>query len=167
MVEISFEADRPWLIGLLVAALLLSLGVLGHFVSPVEAGRPVLLSWERWQVVALERQVRDETDRLGEDIDALMALLAPMGEAESTLPDKIGPDPVRPDAIRALTLAQRIYTRQRAGAAATAPARQAAIAAGETVARYAAGGVERGAAVQAVNEALGRLQALAPREGPR
>lgn len=151
--EISFEAERPWLIGLLLAALLLSLGVLGHIVSPVEAGRPVLLSWERWQAMALERQVRDETDRLAEDVAALQTLLTPVPGAN---------DAIRPDAIRALTLAQRIYTRQRAGAAATAPARQAAIAAAETVARYAAGGAERGAAVQTVNEALGRLHALAP-----
>jgi hypothetical protein len=71
-------------------------------------------------------------------------------------------DAIRPDAIRALTLAQRIYTRQRTGAAATAPTRQAAIAAAETVARYAAGGAERGAALQTFNEALGRLRALAP-----
>ena len=32
----------------------------------------------------------------------------------------------------------------------------------ETVARYAAGGAERGAAVTAINEALGRLGMLAP-----
>jgi hypothetical protein len=157
-VEISFEAERPWLIGLLLAALLLSLGVLGHIVSPVEAGSPVLLSWERWQAMALERQVRDETGRLAEDVAALQALVAPVVEAD---------DVIRPDAIRALTLAQRIYTRQRSGAAATAPARQATIAAAETVARHAAGGAERGAAVQAVNEALARLRALAPAKETR
>jgi hypothetical protein len=151
--EISFEAERPWLIGLLLAALLLSLGVLGHTVSPVEAGRPVLLSCERWQAMALERQVRDETGRLAEDVSALQALLTPLAAAD---------DALRPDAIRALTLAQRIYTRQRSGAAATAAARQAAIAAAETIARHAAGGAEREAAVQSVNEALSRLRALAP-----
>ena len=151
--EISFEAERPWLIGLLLAALLLSLGVLGHIVSPVEAGRPVLLSWERWQAMALERQVRDETGRLADDVAALQVLLTPVAGAD---------DVIRPDAIRTLTLAQRIYTRQRTGAAATAPARQAAIAAAEAIARYGAGGAQRGAAVQAVNEALGRLHALAP-----
>ena len=158
--EISFEGDRPWLIGLLVAALLLSLGILGHSVSPVEANRPVLLSWERWQAVALERQVRDETGRLAEDVDALTTLVTPVAETDAS-PAEVN----RPDAIKALTLAQRIYTRQRAGAAATAPARQAAIAAAETVARYAAGGAERGAAVTAISEALGRLEMLAPVRG--
>jgi hypothetical protein len=160
-VEISFEADRPWLVGLLVATLLLGFGVLGHFVSPVEAGRPVLLTWDRWEAVALERQVRAETDRLVEDMDALRNLLAPPGGASGTTEE------FRPDAIKALTLAQRIYTRQREGAAVTAPARQAAITAAETAARHAAGGVERAAAVDAVNEALGRLQALTPVEAAR
>jgi hypothetical protein len=156
-VEISFEADRPWRVGLLVATLLLGFGVLGHFVSPVEAGRPVLLSWDRWQAVALERQVEAETSRLVEDVDALKALLTPTSASGTT-------EEFRPDAIKALTLAQRIYSRQRDGAAVTTPARQATIAAAETVARHAAGGVERAAAVDAVNEALGRLQALAPLE---
>lgn len=158
--EISFEADRPWLVGLLMAALLLGFGVLGHFVSPVEAGRPVLLTWERWEAVALERQVRAETGRLMEDVDALKALLTPVSASGTT-------EEFRPDAIKALTLAQRIYTRQREGAAVTAPARQAAIAAAETTARHASGGVERAAAVMAVNDALGRLQALSPVKAAR
>ena len=144
--DISLEDARPVAIGALVVALLVGLALLGHGVSPIEAGRPQVLTPERWLAAALTRQANAEIARLANDAQ--------------TLRDTLAKEP--PDAIRAMTLAQRIYAAHRTGTAATAPARQALIAAAEAVARYAAGGLERNAAITTLNAALERLKALAP-----
>lgn len=144
--DISLEDARPVAIGALVVALLVGLALLGHGVSPIEAGRPQVLTPERWLAAALTRQANTEIARLASDAQ--------------TLRDTLAKDP--PDAIRAMTLAQRIYAAHRTGTAATAPARQTLIAAAEAVARYAAGGLERNVAITALNTALERLKAITP-----
>jgi hypothetical protein len=144
--DISLEDARPIAIGALVVALLVGLALLGHGVSPIAAGRPQVLTPERWLAAALTRQANTEIARLASDAQ--------------TLRDTLAKDP--PDAIRAMTLAQRIYAAHRTGTAATAPARQTLIAAAEAVARCAAGGLERNAAITALNAALERIKALAP-----
>ena len=144
--DVNLEDARPFMIGALVAALLVGLAVLGHGVSPVEAGRPQVLTPERWLAAALTRQANAEIARLASDAQ--------------TLRDTLAKEP--PDAIRAMTLAQRIYAAHRTGTAATAPARQTLIAAAEAVARYAAGGLERNTAITALNAALERLRAITP-----
>jgi hypothetical protein len=144
--DISLEDARPAMISALAVALLIGLALLGHGVSPVEAGRPQVLTPERWLAAALTRQANAEIVRLAEDAQSVREALAK--------------EP--PDAIRAMTLAQRVYAAHRTGTAATAPARQALIAAAEAVARYAAGGLERNAAITALNAALERLKAIAP-----
>jgi hypothetical protein len=144
--DISLEDARPVAIGALVVGLLIGLALLGHGVSPVEAGRPQVLTPERWLAAALTRRANAEIARLASDAQ--------------TLRDTLAKEP--PDAIRAMTLAQRIYAVHRTGTAATAPARQTLIAAAEAVARYAAGGLERNAAITALNAALERLKAITP-----
>ena len=64
-----------------------------------------------------------------------------------------------------MLLAQRIYAGHRQGTTATAPARQALIAAAEATARYASGGVPRQTAVDAINAALERIRVLTPMNG--
>lgn len=142
--DVNLEDARPFIIGALVAALVVGLAVLGHAVSPVEAGRPLALTPERWLAAILARQANAEIARLATDMQ--------------TLQDTLAKEP--PDAIRAMTLAQRIYAAHRTGTAATALARQTLIAAAEAVARYAAGGLERNAAIMALNAALERLKAI-------
>lgn len=144
--DISLEDARPFVIGAFITVLLVGLALLGHGVSPVEAGRPQLLTPERWLAAALTRQAAAEIARLVDDVQSVQEVLAK--------------EP--PDAIRAMTLAQRVYAAHRAGTAATAPARQALIAAAEAVARYAAGGLARNDAITALNAALERIQALTP-----
>jgi hypothetical protein len=144
--DINLKDARPFAIGALLAALLIGLALLGHGVSPVEAGRPQLLTPERWLAAALTRQANAEIVRLAEDAQSVREALAK--------------EP--PDAIRAMTLAQRVYAAHRTGTAATAPARQALIAAAEAVAHYAAGGLTRNAAITALNTALARLKAITP-----
>lgn len=144
--EISLEETRPWLYGGVLAGLAVALAILGYVVSPQVAGRPVSLSPERWRAVAMERRAAAEIGRLLGDSQALADLLAH--------------EP--PDAIRCMTLAQRIYAAHRAGTAVTAPARLALIAAAEALARYAAGGLERNTAIEALNDALDLIRAIAP-----
>lgn len=146
--EIDFNARvRRDAAGGLLVCLLSAVLILGRSVTPVEAGRPQALTPERWQAAALARKAHAEIARLLVDVQTLHTVAAQ--------------EP--PDAIAAMTLAQRIYAAHRNGTAATAPARQNLITAAETVARYAAGGVERQTALAAVNTALERLRALAPR----
>ena len=124
--EINLDLElRPWLWGLL-ACFLFGLAVLGRFVSPLADDRPQLLTADRWQALALQRQAAAEIQRLTADAQTLRVL----AERE------------HPDAIQALSLAQRLYATQRTGTAATAPARQALIGAAEATARYAAGGLD-------------------------
>ena len=144
--DISLKDARPFISGALLTVLLVGLALLGHGVSPVEAGRPQLLTPERWLAAALTRQANAEIARLVADGQLVQA----------------GPEPGPPDAIGARTLAQRIYAAHRTGTAATAPARQALIAAAEAVARCAAGGLARNDAITALNAALARIQALTP-----
>ena len=112
--DISLEDARPLIIGAFITVLLVGLALLGHGVSPVEAGRPQLLTPERWLAAALTRQAAGEIAHLVNDVRSVREVLAK--------------EP--PDAIHAMTLAQRVYAAHRTGTAATAPARQALIAAG-------------------------------------
>jgi hypothetical protein len=128
--------------------LMLLFGGVGHAVTPPADDAPELLTPERWQTAQLARRAGAEIVRLGADVKALHALAASD----------------HPDAIAAMTLAERVYAANRRGTAATAPARQATIAAAEAVARWAGGGLPRAATVAALNEALGRVQVLTARQ---
>jgi hypothetical protein len=138
-------------LGLLLLLGLGGLGLLGHAVTPVEGGTPRLLSPDRWRAAALAREARAETERLHEDADRLLALL----------------DAPQPEPVTAMLLAQGIYARQRTGTSATAPARQALIAAAEAAARYASGTLSEADLVAAVEAAFHRLDLLlAPPAAP-
>jgi hypothetical protein len=143
--EISLDFGKAWQagLGLFVALALL---LIGRAASPVVADSPVVLTPDRWQAAALSRKAGAEVVRLAPDAQSLHDLAA-----RET-----------PDAIRAMLLAQQIYAGHRQGTTATAPARQALIAAAEATARYASGGATRQAAVDAVNTALERIRALSP-----
>lgn len=130
--------------GLLVVGLLVGLALLGRGVTPVVEDAPQILTPERRQAFVLAQRARAEIGRLETDLHALQRLLL----AEP------------PDAVEAMLLAQRIYAAQRDGTAATATARTALIDAAAAVTRYAAGGLSRQAAVEAVNAAVTRLRAL-------
>ena len=133
-------------LGLLLAGALL---LIGRAASPVSADGPTVLTPDRWEAAALARKAGTEIVRLTADARALHALAT-----RET-----------PDAIQAMVLAQHIYAGQRQGTTATAPARQALIAAAEATARYASGGVARQTAVDAINAAQDRLRVLAPSGG--
>ena len=130
--------------------LLAGLSVIGSRVTPVVAGEPVLLTPARWTAAALARQTRTETDRIYADAEALATLL----------------DAPRTDPVTAMLLAQGIYARQRNGTSATAPARQALIAAAEAAARYAAGTLSERELILIVEEALYRLSRLLAADEP-
>ena len=141
--EISLDFGKAWkaVLGLLVAVALL---LIGRAASPSAADGQVVLTPERWQAAALARKAGIEIARLTVDGRALHDLAA-------------GPTPA---AIQAMILAQRIYAAHRQGTSATAPARQALIAAAEATARYASGGIPRQTAVDTVNAALERIRVL-------
>jgi hypothetical protein len=143
--DIDLGIHRLWK-GASIVGLLFALAFLGRFVTPVADGRPEVLTPVSWQAAGLARQANAEIARLATDAKTLHAVAVK--------------EPA--DAIHAMTLAEHIYAAHHRGTAATAPARQALIAASEAVARYAAGGLERQTAVNAVNTALERIKALAP-----
>ena len=146
--EISLDFGKAWksALGLFVALALL---LIGRAASPVAADLPAVLTPDRWQAAALARKAGAEIVRLAVDAQTLHGLAA-----RET-----------PDAIQAMLLAQHIYAGHRQGTTATAPARQALIAAAEATARYASGGVTRQTALDAVNAALERIRVLTPMNG--
>jgi len=146
--EISLDFGKAWqaALGFFLALALL---LIGRAASPVTAEGPAILTPDRWQAAALARKAGAEIVRLAADAQALHDLAA-----RET-----------PDAIQAMLLAQRIYAGHRQGTTATAPARQALIAAAEATARYASGGVPRQTAVDAINAALERIRVLTPMNG--
>lgn len=135
---------RQLILGAAAVGLIVLLAVVGHAVTPVTAGSPLVLTPVRWEAAALARKAGAEIVRLEADGRALSALATE--------------EP--PDAVQAMLLAQRIYAAQRTGTAATATARAALVAAAADVARYAGGGLSRQVAIEAVNAALERIQAL-------
>lgn len=135
---------RQLILGAAAIGLFVLLAVVGHAVTPVAEGSPLVLTPVRWEAAALARKAGAEIVRLEADGRALSALAAE--------------EP--PDAVQAMLLAQRIYAAQRTGTAATATARAALVAAAADVARYAGGGLSRQVAIEAVNAALERIQAL-------
>jgi hypothetical protein len=141
--EISLNL-RQLVLSAAAVCLVVLLAVVGHAVTPVAEGSPLVLTPERWEAAALARRAGAEIVRLEVDGRALATLAA----AEP------------PDAVQAMLLAQRIYAGQRSGTAATATARAALVDAAAAVARYAGGGLARQAAIEAVNAALARIRAL-------
>lgn len=140
---------RQLILGAAAIGLIVLLAVVGHAVTPVAAGNPLVLTPVCWEAAALARKAGVEIVRLAADGRALSALAAE--------------EP--PDAVQAMLLAQRIYAAQRSGTAATATARAALVAAAADVARYAGGGLTRQVAIEAVNAALERIQALHGNDG--
>ena len=141
--EISLDFTRAWR-GILALGLVLALALIGRAVTPTLDAETALLTADLWHATALARRVGAEIVRLDSDARTLRGLAAQDA----------------PDAIQAMLLAQRIYAAHDRGTAATAPARQALIAAAEATARFASGGASRESAVDAVNAALARIQAL-------
>lgn len=146
--EISLDFGKAWKAGLGLFPVL-ALLLIGWAATPVVADSPAILTPDRWQAAALARKAGVEIVRLAADAQ--------------TLHDLAAREP--PDAIQAMLLAQQIYAGHRQGTTATAPARQALIAAAEATARYASGGVPRQTAVDAVNAALERIRVLTPMNG--
>ncbi len=138
------RSTRYFLLAMLCLAALFSLGWLGYWATPVEAGQPILLSPDRWQAQRLARVARAESESVYRDAEKLVRLL----------------DSAAPDPVSAMLLAQGIYARQRTGTSATAPARQALIAAAEVSARYASGSLDKEEAFAATVEALAKLERL-------
>lgn len=141
---LDLSANRSILLVMLALAALFTLGWLGYWATPIEDGQPILLSPERWQAQRLARVARAESEAVYRDAEKLVRLL----------------DSQAPDPVSAMLLAQGIYARQRTGTSATAPARQALIAAAEVSARYASGSLDKETAFAATVEALGKLEIL-------
>ena len=141
---LDLSANRSILLVTLALAALFTLGWLGYWATPLEDGQPILLSPERWQAQRLARVARAESEAVYRDAEKLVRLL----------------DSPAPDPVSAMLLAQGIYARQRTGTSATAPARQALIAAAEVSARYASGSLDKESALAVTVEALGKLEIL-------
>lgn len=137
---------RRTLYGVVGVGIVVALFVLGHFVTPVEAQTPQMLTPERWQAAALARKAAAEVVR----IDGDMVLLADLLE--------VG----KPEPVAAMLLAQRVYARHREGTSATAPVRLALIAAAEAAARYASGASDRETALAALILAVTHLASFQP-----
>jgi hypothetical protein len=145
--EIRLPTERMERVAWGVLALVVILGgllVVGRLVTPMEAGRAVLLTPDRWQAGKLARQARQETVQLYRDTQALLTLLA-----EPT-----------PDPVAAMLLAQGIYARHRSGTSATGVARQALITAAEATASAAAGSRPRDDALALTDRVLTLLRPL-------
>ncbi len=145
MVEIEFDPRLQRLLvpgtaaaGILV---LLVLALAGRAVTPVEEGRPRLLSYADWQAMKAERAFRAERDRLRRDVEVLAAMLE-----------------ARPDPVRAMLLRDRIRRETAGGHPALEGARSKVRAAAEAVADWAAGGADREAGRRAVEEAAEALR---------
>ena len=143
--EITLESRLFWILIAIIALLtLIGFGLIGHLITPVEAGEAVILTPARWTAFRLTRQARKETERLVKDAERLQALLK-----------KDAADPVE-----AMLLAQRIYANHNTGSSATRAARMALINAAEAAARAATGELPRQDAIFAFQEALSRIQPL-------
>lgn len=137
------EHEAPWYI-FAVLLILLLLGLLGATLTQHQQER-ILLNRTQWQVLQAHRQTRQDVVRLNLDLAQLVRL--------SSEP--------RLDPVEAVWQAQRLYVRHKAGATATATARQALIEAGQI-----AVGVARGSdqsqnlktALQQAQDLLGLLQ---------
>lgn len=146
-IEIGLPGRSHWLTAAAIgcfALVLAGLALLGRAVSPVESGRLVVLSPERWQAAGLQRQALAETQKLQEDVTALHGLL----------------DATQPDPVQAMLLAERVFARQREGTSATAAARQAVTDAAAEAARYMTGASSRQQALDAYAAALARVEML-------
>ena len=125
--------------------MLVGLALLGRGVSPIRQWSRTAPKSDAGTLAGrgLARQARAEIARLTADPRQLRSLLASE----------------RPDPVRAMALAQRVYVAQRAGTSATATARQALIAAAH---RPSAAGDNVKRRIAALDAALERLKALAP-----
>lgn len=143
-IELAWPPERPWpwyLAGCMAIFWLLAL--LGFAASP---GQPEvsLLTRAQWQALRVHRQTRQDAARLTRDLAQLQRVArAPY-----------------PDPVPTLLLAQRIYARQRRGAVASTPARQALMQAGETAVQLAYGAVEPRALAEALQAAEAQLRLL-------
>ncbi len=146
--EIELCRRATWVWPALAVTVLVAFALVGRMATPVEAGRPQVLTPDRWLAWRLERQARREAQALAVDAWDLRALV----------------EAGRPNPVEAMLLARRIYARHRTGTAATGPAREALITAAEAVARYATGTLGRDEAIAAVNRALDRIAALEARD---
>ncbi len=136
---------------LAVLAALLLFGTAGRAVTPVEHGEAQVMTPMRWRARKLERRADAETRRLRQDVDDVRSLV----------------ERGKPDPVDAMLLAQRVYAHERRGTSATAPARQAAIEAAQAAAEYAAGALDRGDAVAAVNRSVDAVEALTPKRAEK
>ena len=143
-IELAWPPERPWpwyLAGCMAIFWLLAL--LGFAASH---GQPEvsLLTRAQWQALRVHRQTRQDVARLTRDLAELQRVArAPY-----------------PDPVPTLLLAQRIYARQRRGAVASTPARQALMQAGEIAVQRAYGAVEPRALAEALQAAEAQLRLL-------
>ena len=125
--------------------LLLTFGLVGRFVTPVDAtGLPEYLTPARWTAYKLQKEARKETEMMVRDARRIQAIL-----------EKDTPDPVE-----AMLVAQDVYATYQTGSSATAAARNALIAAAEATVRATVGEIPRDDAVAAYEQAVERINAL-------
>ncbi len=137
------RSELESLIGALALALVVVLGLIGWRVTPVEDGRPRVLTREDWQALKARRAFREELDRLRREAESLSDLLD-----------------ARPDPVRAGLALDRARQLAAGGHPALAAQREALLAAAEAVNAWAAGAAdyaEARAALQGAVETLGRV----------
>ncbi len=131
--------------------LLLIFGLVGKFVTPVDAAsEPQWLSPAQWTAYRLQKEARKETEMMIRDARRIQAIL-----------EKDAPDPVE-----AMLVAQDIYATYQSGSSATAAARNALIAAAEATVRATVGEIPRDQAIAAYEQAIERINALSTSVSP-
>ncbi len=111
----------PWY-GIAGTLCLLLLGLLGATITPSQPEHR-LLDRAQWQMLAAQRQLRQEVVRMTQDLSQLVRMTA-------------GPQ-LQP--VEAVWMAQRLYSRYQEGAPASAATRQALIEAGRIAVQVASG----------------------------
>lgn len=143
-IEIELGAKKWTVIAAIAVVMVLAfMAILGRVVTPFEGGKAQLLTPGRWEGYKLARQAAKEIEMLRKDADALAKIIE------------------KYDTVSAMLLAEGIYARHRQGTGATAQARNALIKAAEVAVLYACGAEEKSAAVNAYEEAVRLINALA------
>lgn len=142
--ELDFsENPTLWQAAVIVVVVLalIGLGALGSRVTPLTAdGAPKIMSWSDWRLLQAEKAYYAELEILQSDANQLALMLE-----------------ARPSPVAAQMLAERIARHTADGDPSLAPAREALMTAALNVRDWAAGVLDRDAAVHSLEIAFGLL----------
>ena len=144
-IELDWNSkDSTWRLAVAIVTILALIGLaaIGSRVTPLTVdGSPKLLSWQDWRLFQAERAYHTELVVLQEDIAQLASMLN-----------------TRSSPVAAQILAERIAKHTKAGDISLVAAREKVMTAALNVRDWAAGTLDRDAAVQSVLDAKALLQ---------